>query len=173
MNTAVFQVPVPVPNYKVSTLYTGVFNGTWVLGYLGTWNTQCLNATRFCAGTQELVLGTQCEHSQSIPKFLANPSWSFQSSFYNNNRERAPKALTLTSYTQVTLLSNSASVLTRFIRSSSLTVLLFFWFCCCFSSCCFSTSASCEKNNSKFSNLGNLMNSCDAERLAHSFQLCH
>ena len=86
--------------------------------------------------------GGKCSEILATIKLLYNP--------------RVNKVFTH-SLTQVTLPSNSASILTRFIRSSSLTVLLFFWFCCCFSSCCFSTSASCEKNKIKCEQLDEFM----------------
>ena len=44
---------VPVPEYKVKTLYLGTKVGTDILG------TQCLNTAPFCAGAWALVLGHQ------------------------------------------------------------------------------------------------------------------
>ena len=59
VNTRFFKYPrqnsctVPVPEYKVSTLYSGTELGTDSLG------TQCLNTVPFCAGARTLVLGHQ------------------------------------------------------------------------------------------------------------------
>ena len=59
VNTPFFKYPrqnsgtVPVPEYKVSTLYSGTELGTDSMG------TQCLNAAPFCAGARALVLGHQ------------------------------------------------------------------------------------------------------------------
>ena len=44
---------VPVPEYKVSTLYSGTELGINIAG------TQCLNTASCCAGAQEIVLGHQ------------------------------------------------------------------------------------------------------------------
>ena len=40
---------VSLPGYKAFTLHIGT---KW---YLGTWSTQCLNATLFCVGAQAVV----------------------------------------------------------------------------------------------------------------------
>ena len=52
---------VPVPEYKVETLYSGTKVGTDILG------TQRLNTAPFCAGVRALVLGHQV---WTRPKFF-------------------------------------------------------------------------------------------------------